>query len=160
MYLSGGIVVEGQSYIYGYAFPLPFQYYMRNGQYLTGNNHPIYHSIIFNYTQDMISCYAALSHFLEPRAWTTYLSIAVVVQGHWYMYIYANPMLYECYMRHEKCLTGNHHPIDHSMISTYTQVILRGKALSGTRSLNYAPQKWHSGPRTMVDIYICYPTGL
>ena len=102
----------------------------------------------------MISCYAALSHFLEPRAWTIYLSIAVVVQGHWYMYIYANPMLYECYMRHEKCLTGNHHPIDHSMISTYTPVILRGKALSGTRSLNYAPQKWHSGPRTMVDIYI------
>ena len=43
--------------MYGYAIPLFYECYMGHGPHLTGVNHPIDHSMTFNYTLDILSCY-------------------------------------------------------------------------------------------------------
>ena len=50
-----------------------------------------------------------LTWFLVPRAWTMHLISYIVVQGWWYMYVYAPPLFYECYMRHGSRMTGVGH---------------------------------------------------
>jgi len=82
---------------------------------------PTNHSMTFNYTPGMLSCYPG---FQKQRAWTVYIISDVVVQGCWYMYGYTIPLLYACYLRHGSHMTGVNHSKDHSMTSNYTKDML------------------------------------
>ena len=78
------------------------------------------------------------------------------------MYGYAIPLLCECYMGHGLHLTevGNpyipHH--DLQLSPRHAQLLRCFTLLLGTKSLNHAPQQWHSDPRRMIRVRICYLT--
>lgn len=80
------------------------------------------------------------------------------------MYGYAIPLLCECYMGHGLHLTevGNpyipHH--DLQLSPRHAQLLRCFTLLLGTKSLNHAPQQWHSDPRRMIHVRICYLTVL
>ena len=95
-------------------------------------DHLIDHIMTSNYTPDMLSCYGSVCWVLEPRAQTIHLSSDIVVQWPWYMYGYAIPLLCECYIRCEQCLTGVGNPIHHNMTQAYSAFTL----LFGTKISN------------------------
>ena len=104
------------------SIPLFYECYMMHGQHLTGVNHPTDHSMIFNYTPDMLRYYPRC---WNKSAWTICLSSVIVFKGWWYMYGYAISLFYECYMRNGPRLTGVNHPSGHVMTSNYTPYMLR-----------------------------------
>ena len=93
-------------------------------------NHLTNKSMTSNYTKDMLSCY---TEFWKQRAWTMYLISGVVVQECWYMYGYAIPLFYECYMRHGPHMTGVNHPIDH-IITLITPKTCSAVTLMGSKN--------------------------
>ena len=98
--------------------------------------------------------------FGGERACTMYLISGVVVQWRWHRYGYAIPLLYECYIKHGPHMAGVNHPTGHRLPSTTPQISSAVTLVLGTKSLNHEPQKWHSDPSMMINIWICYPTVL
>ena len=157
MHLISGIMVQGWWYLYGYAIPLFYDYYMTQRKHLTGKDHPKDHSVISNYTQDMLRCYAV---FLEPRAWTMYFISGFVVQRWWYLYGYAIPLFCECGMMHGQHLIWLGNPRGDSMTSNYTLDMFRGFVAFWNQELEPCIHQWGNSPRSMRNVWICYHTVL
>ena len=157
MYLISDTVVQGWCCMYWYAIPLFYQCCMRHGQRLPGVNHLTYHIITSNYVPDMITCYPGYrNEELEP-----FNSISgIVVQEWWYMYWYAIIRFYECYMRDGSRLIGGvspHRPRHHLRLHLrHAQLLPFDLVIS--KSLNYVPHQWCSGPRMMAQVCVLCPT--
>jgi len=99
-----------------------------------------------------------LSWILEPRAWTMDLISGVVVQWWWETYGYAIPLFMSVIWGPNQVRQGWISPQTTTWPQT-TPVTYSAVTLdNGNKSLNHVPHQCHSGPRMMIQLWICYPT--
>ena len=130
---------------------------MRHRPSLTGVDHPTYRFMTSNYTPDMLSCY--------PEYWNEELELWSPSIMEWSKDNYLDiDMLSHCFMSDiwvidyvwQRWIPPQTIAWPPTVPQTYSAVVTLN--IGTKKNLNHGPHQWCSGLRTMMQVWICYPT--